>query len=150
MKVLLLEEIRSLGKKGEIVEVKDGYGQNFLIAKGKAKLATNEVINRYKAEQRNEAEKLALEKVQREALAKKLQEITLKIYKKSGENGTLFGAITKEEISLALQQEYHLEVDKKHIELHDQIKHLGEYKLSVNLGNGIHADFSLIVEAQNV
>lgn len=148
MKVLLLEDIKSLGKSGEVVEVKDGYGQNFLIAKGKAKLATNEVINRYKAEQRNKEEKLALEQAQREALAKNLEKINLIIHKKCGETGALFGAITKEEIALALQENHHLEIDKKHIEINSPIKHIGEYKISSNLGHGIHAQFTLIVKGE--
>lgn len=145
MKVLLLEDIQSLGKKGDIVEVKDGYGQNFLIAKNKAKLATNEVINRYKAEQKNKAELLALELAQKEALAKTLQTIKLTLKKKAGESGSLFGAITKDEISHALSQNHKLEIDKKHIELKEAIKHTGIYEVSANLGNGIHANFSLEV-----
>lgn len=145
MKVLLLEDIQSLGKKGDIVEVKDGYGQNFLIAKNKAKLATNEVINRYKAEQKNKAELLALELAQKEALAKTLQTIKLTLKKKAGESGSLFGAITKDEISHALSQNHKLEIDKKHIELKEAIKHTGIYEISANLGNGIHANFSLEV-----
>lgn len=148
MKVLLIEDVPSLGKKGEVVEVKDGYGQNFLIAKGKAKLATNEVLNRYKAEQRNKQEQLALEQAQREALAKSLKEIKLTISKKSGENGSLFGAITKDEIAHALEQSHKIEIDKKHIELEAQIKHIGEYTISANLGNGIHASFLLEVKGE--
>lgn len=148
MKVLLLEDQKGLGKKGEIVEVKDGYGQNFLIAKGKAKLATHEVINRYKAEQRNQEERLALEKAQREALARSLEETTLKVSKKSGENGALFGAITKEEIASALLDHHHLNIDKKHIEIDSPIKHIGRYQISANLGHGIHAKFTLIIEGQ--
>lgn len=148
MKVLLIEDVPSLGKKGEVVEVKDGYGQNFLIAKGKAKLATNEVLNRYKAEQRNKQEQLALEQAQREALAKSLKEIKLTISKKSGENGSLFGAITKDEIAHALEQSHKIAIDKKHIELDTQIKHTGEYTISANLGNGIHASFLLEVKGE--
>ncbi|RDU70934.1 50S ribosomal protein L9 [Helicobacter brantae] len=148
MKVLLIEDVPSLGKKGEVVEVKDGYGQNFLIAKGKAKLATNEVLNRYKAEQRNKQEQLALEQAQREALAKSLKEIKLTISKKSGENGSLFGAITKDEIAHALEQSHKIEIDKKHIGLEAQIKHIGEYTISANLGNGIHASFLLEVKGE--
>lgn len=148
MRVLLLEEIKSLGKKGEIVEVKDGYGRNFLIAKGKAQLATNEVIKRYKAQERNQQEEIALKNAHREALAKTLHDLTLKITKKSGESGSLFGAVTKDDISIALHTLHRLEIDKKYIELHEQIKHTGEYKISANLGDGVHATFTLIVEGE--
>lgn len=148
MKVLLIEDVPSLGKKGEVVEVKDGYGQNFLIAKGKAKLATNEVLNRYKAEQKNKQEQLALEQAQREALAKTLKDIKLIISKKSGDNGSLFGAITKDEIAQALEETHRIQIDKKHIELDSQIKHTGEYTISANLGHGIHASFCLEVKGE--
>lgn len=148
MKVLLIEDVPSLGKKGEVVEVKDGYGQNFLIAKGKAKLATNEVLNRYKAEQKNKQEQLALEQAQREALAKTLKDIKLTISKKSGDNGSLFGAITKDEIAQALEEAHRIQIDKKHIELDSQIKHTGEYTISANLGHGIHASFCLEVKGE--
>ncbi|ANV97468.1 50S ribosomal protein L9 [Helicobacter enhydrae] len=145
MKVLLLENIQSLGKKGDVVEVKDGYGQNFLIAKGKAKHATNEVINRYKAEQKNLQEQLALQEAQRQALAKQLQELKIVLSKKAGESGALFGAITKDEISQALQAQHHISIDKKHIEIDTSIKHTGSYEVCANLGNGIHAKFHLEV-----
>lgn len=148
MKVLLIEDVPSLGKKGEVVEVKDGYGQNFLIAKGKAKLATNEVLNRYKAEQKNKQEQLALEQAQREALAKTLKDVKLTISKKSGDNGSLFGAITKDEIAQALEEAHRIQIDKKHIELDSQIKHTGEYTISANLGHGIHASFCLEVKGE--
>lgn len=148
MRVLLLEEIKGLGSKGEVVDVKDGYGRNFLIAKGKAQLATNEIINRYRAKQRNEEEKSALQNAHREALAKTLSDTTLRISKKSGENGVLFGAVTKDEISLALHASHRIEIDKKHIEINEQIKHTGQYKISANLGNGVHSSFTLIVEEE--
>ena len=89
MKVLLLEDIKGLGKKGEIREVKDGYGQNFLIAKNKAKHATNEVINKYRSQQKHQAELEALELEKRKQLAKSLESITL-VLEKKGNNGTLF------------------------------------------------------------
>ena len=99
MKVLLLQDVKGLGKKGEICEVKDGYGKNFLIAKGMADFATNEVINKYKAAQKKAAEMEAENKALMEMTAKKIAEITLKISQKVGANGQLYGAITKEEIA---------------------------------------------------
>ncbi|PAF48499.1 50S ribosomal protein L9 [Helicobacter sp. 12S02634-8] len=137
MKILLTEDIKGLGKAGEIHEVKDGYGQNFLIAKGKAKHASNEVINKYKAEQKKKAELEALEMAERKQLASSLESITLKIIKKVGANGSLFGAITKEEIVEALEKSHHLSLDKKHIELKTPIKSTGIYEIDVKLGHGI-------------
>ena len=99
MKVLLLQDVKGLGKKGEICEVKDGYGKNFLIAKKMADFATNEVINRYKAEQKRAAEQAAENQALMEMAAKKIEAITLKIQQKVGANGSLYGAITKEDIA---------------------------------------------------
>lgn len=113
MKVLLLQDVKGLGKKGDICEVKDGYGRNFLIGKGLADFATNEVINRYKAAQKRAAELAAEEKSLMEMTAKKISEIVVKIVQKVGANGSLYGAITKEDIAESLAKEHRLEIDKK-------------------------------------
>ena len=145
MKVLLLEDVKGLGKKGEVCEVKDGYGQNFLIAKNKAKHATNEVINKYKAQQRHQAELEALELEQRKQLAKSLESITLTLEKK-GNNGALFGSITKEEIATTLQEKHRLHIDKKEIDIQTPIKHIGEFVVIIRLGSGITANLALQVK----
>ncbi|PAF52663.1 50S ribosomal protein L9 [Helicobacter sp. 13S00477-4] len=137
MKILLIKDVKGLGKTGEIHEVKDGYGQNFLIAKGKAKHATNDVINKFKAEQKKKAEIEALEMAERKQLANTLNNTTLKIIKKVGANGSLFGAITKEEISEGLQNSHHITLDKKNIELKNPMKSTGIYEIEVKLGYGI-------------
>lgn len=147
MKVLLLQDVRGLGKKGEICEVKDGYGKNFLIAKGMASAATNEVINKYKAMQKKIAEENAEQRSLMEMTAKKIEEITLKIVQKVGANGSLYGAITKEDIANALS-EYRVEIDKKNIELKSPIKSTGIYEVEVKLGHGINAKLKVDVEAK--
>ena len=148
MKVLLLQDVKGLGKKGEICEVKDGYGKNFLIAKGLADFATNAVINRYKAEQKKTAEMAAEEKALMEMAAKKIEEVTLKIVQKVGANGSLYGAITKEDIAESLAKEHRIEIDKKTIELKSPIKSTGVYEVEIKLGHGIHATLKVDVEAQ--
>ncbi|RKV34882.1 50S ribosomal protein L9 [Helicobacter pylori] len=149
MKVLLLEDVKNLGKAGEVCEVKDGYGNNFLIANQKAKLATNEVINKYKAEVKKKAEKEALEKVQKLQMVETLQTITLTIHKKVGANGSLFGAITKEEITERLKEQHaSLNLDKKDIELKHPIKSTGIYEIEVKLGSGIAGTFKIDVVAE--
>lgn len=147
MKVLLLQDVKSLGKKGEICEVKDGYGKNFLIAKGMADFATNEVINRYKALQKKAAEVAAEEKALMEMAAKKINEITLKIAQKVGANGALYGAITKEEIAQKLHEQHRVEIDKRTIELKNPIKSTGIYEVEVKLGHGINATLKIDIEA---
>lgn len=150
MKVLLIKEVKGLGKAGEVHEVKDGYGRNFLIGKGLAELATNEVINRWKAEQKRRAEKAALEEELMHQLAKQLAEITLKIVSKVGANGSLYGAITKEDIAEALQKQTRIELDKRSLELKNPIKSTGIYEVDVKLGHGIHAVLKVDVEGENV
>lgn len=145
MKVLLLEDIKGLGKKGEVCEVKDGYGQNFLIAKNKAKHATNEVINKYRSQQKHQAELEALELEKRKQLAKSLESITL-VLEKKGNNGTLFGSITKEEIATALQEKHNLHIDKKEVDIPMPIKHTGAFAVIIHLGFGINANLAIEVK----
>lgn len=139
MQVLLLKDVKNLGKAGAVVSVKDGYGNNFLLAKGLAKLATNDVIRQFKATAKKRAEQEAQELADKEALAKTLENITLKITKKVGANGALFGAITKEEVIEVLQASHPIELDKKTLELKTPIKSTGLYEIEVKLGPGIMA-----------
>ena len=148
MKVLLLQDVKGLGKKGEICEVKDGYGRNSLVGKGLADFATNEVINRYKAAQKKAAEVAAEEKALMEMAAKKITETTLKIVQKVGANGALYGAITKEDIAEALAKEHRIDIDKKTIVLNNPIKSTGVYEVEIKLGHGIHALLKVDIEAQ--
>ena len=146
MKVLLIKDVKSLGKAGEVKEVKDGYGKNFLIAKGFAKHATPEIIEEHK---KMMAEKEAQEKAEiarLQELAKKLDKLEIIVKKKVGENGHLFGAVTKEEIAEALKAEHGIEIDKKHITEKKPIKSVGEHDVDVKLGHGIHATLHVDVE----
>ncbi len=143
MKVLLIKDVKSLGKAGEIKDVKDGYGQNFLIAKGFAKLATDEVIEEWKKEQEL-ISKREQEEIQRlKDIEKKLSSVKLIIKHKLGANGSLYGAVTKEEISSALKEQEDIEIDKKTIEIKNPIKTAGSFDISVKLGHGIHAILNL-------
>lgn len=146
MKVLLLQDVKGLGKKGEICEVKDGYGKNYLIAKKMADFATNTVINRYKSAQKKALEIAAEEKALVEMTAKKIAEITLKISRKVGANGSLYGAITKEDIAQSLLENHRLNIDKKTLELKNPIKSTGVYEVEVKLGQGICAVLKVDVE----
>ncbi|HHD83894.1 MAG TPA: 50S ribosomal protein L9 [Campylobacteraceae bacterium] len=143
MKVLLIKDVKSLGKAGEIKEVKDGYGQNFLIAKGFAKLATEEVIEAWKKEQEEMKKREAEEIARLKEIEQKLGEIKLVIKHKLGANGSLYGAVTKEEIAEALKAQEGIEIDKKAIEIDKPIKTTGSFDISVKLGHGIHAHMNV-------
>ncbi len=144
MKVLLIKDVKSLGKSGEIKEVKEGYGRNFLIGKGFALHATDEVISQWEKDQAELVQKEADEIASLKDTEKKLADIKLQIHKKLGANGSLYGAVTKDEIAHQLADQHGIEVDKKTVELEkNAIKATGNYDISIKLGHGIHAKLNL-------
>ena len=145
MKVLLIKDVKDLGKKGEIKEVKDGYGQNFLIGKGFALLATNEVMRKYEAEQRKKAAAQEEEIANLKAIQAKLATLKLTVKRKLGANGSLFGAVTKDEIAHELKTQHGIKKKKKTVEIDQAIKTTGNFDVSIKLGHGIHALLSLII-----
>lgn len=148
MKVLLIKEVKSLGKAGEVKEVKDGYGQNFLIKKGFAKHATPEILAQHAEDERIAAENLAKEIAELKDLAKKLDKLEIIITKKIGQNGHLFGSITKDDVANALQEQHNIEIDKKHITDKVAIKTVGEHDLDLKLGHAIHATLHVDVQGE--
>ena len=146
MKVLLIKDVKGLGKAGEIKNVKDGYARNFLIPKGFAKLATDSVIKAWQKEQKKKEEELKKEITKINKLKEKIENTTLIIKHKLGANGQLYGAVTNKEVASELSKQG-IEIDKKHIEM-KQIKSVGEYDIDIKLGHGIHANLKLIVEGE--
>jgi len=144
MKVLLIKDVKSLGKTGEIKEVKDGYGQNFLIKKGFAKLATPEVVAAWQAEQerlaREEAE--TIERLNREKKA--LETATIRIEKPLAPVG-IRGSVGNGDIASAIQDQLGITLDKKHIDLKKAIKSTGIHEVDAKLGHGIHAKLNVDV-----
>ncbi|MDQ1264159.1 MAG: large subunit ribosomal protein [Campylobacterota bacterium] len=148
MKVLLVKDVKALGKAGEVKEVKDGYGKNFLIAKGFAKHATEEVLAKHKEDEKIAAQNLANEIASLKDLAAKLDKLKIIIKKKLGQNGHLFGSITKDEIAHALFEQHNIEIDKKHITDKIAIKSVGEHNLDFKLGHAIHATLHISVTGE--
>jgi large subunit ribosomal protein L9 len=146
MKVLLIKDVKGLGKAGEIKNAKDGYARNYLIPKGFAKLATPEVIKEWEEEQKRKQEEFQKELAELNKLKERIENTTLVIKHKLGANGQLYGAITNKEVAESLKEKG-IEIDKKHIEM-KQIKSVGEYEVDVKLGHGIHAKLKLIVEGE--
>lgn len=138
MKVLLIKDVKDLGKVGEIKEVSDGYGKNFLIGKGLAQHATNEVLKKYEAAQKKKATLDAQEIENAKVLAQNLKNLKIKLTHKAGANGALFGSITKDEIAHALLEQHKIEIDKKEINLKNPLKATGSYEIDVKLGHAIH------------
>ena len=143
MKVLLTKDVKSLGKAGEIKEVADGYGKNFLIGKGLALHATTEVLNRWKSEQKRAAENEAKEIAIAKELAEKLNATKLTIKHKVGANGHLIGSVTNKEIAESLEDQFSIMLDKKNISLDKKIKSVGIYEVDCKLGHAIHASLKV-------
>ena len=146
MKILLIKDVKGLGKAGEIKNAKDGYARNYLIPKGFAKLATDEVIKQWQEEQKKKEEKLKTELDKLNKLKEKIQNTKIIIKHKLGANGHLYGAITNKEVAEHLKEKG-IEIDKKQIDI-KQIKAVGEYSVDVKLGHGIHAKLDLVVEGE--
>ena len=138
MKVLLIKDVKALGKAGEIKEVKDGYGQNFLIGKGLAKLATPDVVENWKAEQEEMERNLRDELARLEAEKITLEAATVRIEKTSAPVG-IKGSVGNADISKAIEEQLNIELDKKHINLKKALKSTGIHEVDAKLGHGIHA-----------
>ena len=137
MKVILLDNIKGVGKKDEIINASDGYARNFLLPKKLAVEANPENMSKLKAKEDSNQYKKSVEKEEAQKLAEKLKGILLKIAVKAGENGKIFGSITAKEIADNLREQYKIEVDKKKIELKEPIKIFGSFTVNIKLYEGV-------------
>ena len=148
MKVILLQDVKKLGKKGEVADVADGYARNFLIPRGLAEEANRGSIKQLKQEQKALERKRERELEEAKELAQKLSGISLTLSVKAGDQGKLFGSITNKDIYDALVKQYKVEVDRRRIELEDPIRALGDYQVPVRLAPEVEATLSIkVVEA---
>jgi len=145
VKVLLIKDVKTLGKIGEIKEVKDGYGQNFLISKGFAKLATPDVVANWKAEQEREAQQLKDDLERLTVEKKRFEETIIKIEKPIAPVG-IKGSVGNADISKAIKEQMDIDLDKKHINLKKAIKSTGMHEVDAKLGHGIHATLQVQVD----
>lgn len=147
MKVILKADVKGQGKKGELIEVSEGYGRNFLLPRGLAEPATADNLNTFRQKEEANARRIALEKANAEETAAKLKEIRVKIQAKGGTGGRLFGAVTAKEVSDALKAQTGLDIPKNKIVM-EQIKTFGGFvlkaKLYPEIVGEIHVD---VVEA---
>ena len=148
MKVILLKDVKGQGKKGDIINVSDGYARNFLFPKQLAIEPTKTALNELKGQQdsKNYREQKELEEAN--TIAEKISKVTVCVSAKAGENGKLFGAVTSSEIADKLKMEHHIVVDKKKIVLSDPIKTTGEFSLPVKLHPNVTAQLKVSVSAE--
>ena len=144
MKVILQQDVRGQGKKGQMVEVSDGYARNFLLPRKLAVLATAENVNTMKQQEKARKAQEAAEKAEAEALSKKLEGLTVKVAAKAGEGGRLFGAVTAKEISEALAAQYSLNIPKARLVLDEPIKACG-YQIKAKLGYEVVGTVNVMV-----
>ena len=148
MKVIWLEDIKGVGKKDQIINASDGYARNFLFAKNKALEATPNNLRQLEHKQKAEKAKKAEEYEKAKELGKKLDEISVTVAVKTGNNGKLFGAVTNKEISAALKEQHNLDIDKKKIVINDTIRAVGERTVDVKPHSKVTAKLTVkITEA---
>lgn len=148
MKVILLKDVKKVGKAGEIVDVSDGYARNFLFAKKFGKEATSQAINDAKmksaANERQRAEELAAA----QTLGANLKEMSVTVTMKAGEGGRTFGSISTKEISKAVKEQLNLAIDKKKLQLKEPIKSLGTHTVKVKIHPKVTSELTVKVEAE--
>ena len=145
MKVILQQDVKGQGKKGELKEVSDGYARNFLFPKKLAVEATADNINTMKLQEKAKQAQIAKEKAEAKENAEKLKNCTVKISAKAGSNGKLFGAVTSKEISDALAAQFNIEIEKNKIVQAEPIKTYGSFEVKVKLGHEISATLKVMV-----
>ena len=145
MKVILLQDVKGKGKKGQMLEVSDGYARNFMLPKKLAIEATPDAINTMRMNDKATQERIAREKAEALATASKLREMTVVVAAKGGGNGRLFGSVTNAEIADALAKQG-IKLDKRKIVLNETIKNVGTYTATCKLGYEISAPLSVKIE----
>lgn len=146
MKVILLSDVKNLGKKGDIVETAEGYGRNYLIPRKLAKEANTMNMNQALQDKKVAEHRAAQRKDEAVMLAAQVEKVTVKLKLKVGANGKLFGAVTSKDVAEALIKQTGLEVDRRKIELNDTVKLPGSYTAVAKLHPEISTKFNVIVE----
>ena len=145
MKVILQQDVKGHGKKGQMVEVSDGYARNFLLPRKLAVEANAENINTMKMQDKALKARQAEEKAQAEAVAQRLKECQVKIRAKAGQGGRLFGSVTSKEISEALKEQFQLDINKSKIVQPEPIKAFGGYQIKCKLGYEVVGTIQVMV-----
>lgn len=145
MKVILKADVRGKGKKGQMIEVAEGYARNFLMPKGLAVLATADAVNTMRLQEKAKAKADAEAKAAAMEIAEKLKGLQVKVVSKGGEGGKLFGAVTGREISAALKEQHGVDIDSKKLVLDEPIKSFGSYQVKAKLGFEISGTVYVIV-----
>ena len=147
MDIILMQDVKALGKKGEIVKVSDGYARNFILPKKLGMEATKQNLYDLNVQKAAEAKKQKEILEESQLQAKKLEELTIKVSIKAGEGGKTFGSVSSKEIAAALKEQFDVDIDKKKLQLNEPIKHAGAYTVPVKLHPQVTAELSVKVDA---
>lgn len=145
MKVILLEDVKGSGKKGELINASDGYARNYLLPKKLAMEATPQALNELKQKEAAKERRLALEKQAALDAAAAVRGKTVRVTSAAGQNGKLFGSVTAAEVAEELKKQYGIEVDRRKIALESEIKAFGTYNAEVKFGYGVTAALYVLV-----
>ena len=145
MKVILQQDVKGHGKKGQMVEVSDGYGRNFLLPRKLAVEATAENVNTMKMQDKARQARLAEEKAAAQALAEQLKGVQVKMKARAGQGGKLFGSITSKEIAEEMKKQFDMDVNKSKIVLSDPIKSFGAFEVKCKLGSEVSGVINVLV-----
>ena len=145
MKVILQQDVKGQGKKGQMIEVAEGYARNFLLPRKLAVLATADAMNTMKLQEKAKKAEEERQKAEALAIAEKLKSSQVKVTARAGANGKLFGAVTSKEVSDALQSQYGIELGKQKIVMDEPIKSFGSYQLKAKLGHEVSGTIYVVV-----
>ena len=146
MKVILMQDVKGKGKKGQMIEVSDGYARNYMLPRKIAVEATADAVNTMRMNDKAAAEKAAKERAEAMEISKQLRDMTLTVTAKGGGNGRLFGSVTNQEIADALAKNSGIKLDKRKIVISDPIKNVGTYTVNCKLGYEISAPLTVKIE----
>ncbi len=146
MKVILLQDVKGKGKKGQMIDVSDGYARNYMLPRKLAVEATADAVNTMKMNDKAAAEKAARERAEALEISKKLRDMTLVVTAKGGGAGRLFGSVTNQEIAETLKAKTGIALDKRKIVIADPIKSVGTYTVTCKLGYEINAPLTVKIE----
>ena len=148
MKVILQQDVKGKGKRGQMIEVSDGYARNYMLPRKIAVEATADNVNTMRMNDKAQQEKRQKEREEAFAISKKMKDMVVVVRAKGGGAGRLFGSVTTQEIAEAIQKQEGIGIDKRKIVLEEQIKTVGEYTVKIKLGYEINAELKLRVEEQ--
>ncbi len=146
MKVILLQDVKAQGKKGDLINVSDGYARNFLFPKGLAKEANKQALNELKGKSEALQYHKNVEEEKARNIAERMKEFSIELTAKAGENGKLFGSITSKDVAAELKKKYNIDLDKRKLDIGDGIKTIGTTEVKAHLYSGITGTFKVTVK----